>query len=135
MAAVRPAGPDPMITSFESTRPSPLEIVDGPPGFVTGVDSAGESTIVIESPPNGLGVSLMRQCYTFILIPLGGIDQHAIPERDIAEPDHIVPVRAALLEHPTISGEHGDTTVGTQRQVLCIVRIEIPPKRSHDRFD
>ena len=93
-----------MITILESTRPSPLAAVEGPPGALTGALAAGESSIAIDSPPNGLGVSLMRQSYTFILIPLGGIDQHAVPERDIAEPDDIVPVSATALEHAPVGG-------------------------------
>src|SRR6188768_2894838 len=55
-----------MMTSFESTRPAPLSAVDGPPGAGTAAASAGSSTIVIENPPNGLGVSLIWLCYTFI---------------------------------------------------------------------
>src|SRR5690242_1306950 len=64
MAAVRPAGPDPTMTSFESTRPSPLSTVEGPPGAGTAVASAGSSTITIENPPNGLGPSVIALCYT-----------------------------------------------------------------------
>src|SRR6185312_9075787 len=64
MAAVRPAGPEPTMTSFESTRPSPLSTVDGPPGAGTAVASAGSSTIVIENPPNGLEASVIGLCYT-----------------------------------------------------------------------
>src|SRR6478672_6774065 len=64
MAAVRPAGPDPTMTSFESTRPSPLSIVEGPPGAGTAVPSAWSSTITIENPPNGLDPSVIVLCYT-----------------------------------------------------------------------
>src|SRR3954447_12341025 len=64
MAAVRPAGPDPTMTSFESTRPPALSTVEGPPGAGTAVASAGSSTIVIENPPNGLEASVIALCYT-----------------------------------------------------------------------
>jgi hypothetical protein len=53
-----------------------------------------------------LGVSLMGQCYTSSLIPLGGIYQHAVPERDIAEPDDIVAVRGRS-RHPRITAMRG----------------------------
>src|SRR6187551_463317 len=42
------------MTTFASTRPSPVATVVGPPGAVTGAASAGASIIVIENPPNGL---------------------------------------------------------------------------------
>ena len=53
-------------------------------GVVTGSLAAGASSIAIENPPNGLGVSVMANLTPSSLIPLGGIDQHAVPERDIA---------------------------------------------------
>src|SRR6476660_6965086 len=52
MAAVRPAGPDPTMTSFASIRPSPLAIVDGPP---VAVDAwVGLDPIAIGADPNGV---------------------------------------------------------------------------------
>src|SRR6185436_12226633 len=78
-----PAGPEPMMTSFESTRPAPLSAVDGPPGAGTAAASAGSSTIVIENPPNGLGVSLIWLCYTFITDTPRGYPFARLPGRRV----------------------------------------------------
>src|SRR6185436_19167767 len=54
MAAVRPAGPEPMIRSFVSVRPSPPPVKPGPPGTVVG---AGESYAMSGRGAGALGAA------------------------------------------------------------------------------
>src|SRR5512135_1737098 len=50
MAAVRPAGPEPMIRTLDDVRPAPSVPTSGPPG--TGA-AAGASAIIEIAPPSG----------------------------------------------------------------------------------
>ena len=69
------------MTSLDSTRPSPLATVDGPPGCAHGRRwRRGESSIAIDEPAERVGRRQSSDNATpSSLIPLGGIDQHTVP--------------------------------------------------------
>src|SRR5688572_30370389 len=68
MAAVRPAGPDPMIRTLDSVRPSVSVGPPGPPARGAARASVGPSLMIAIPPPNG-----------FRLAPVDGLGAGVAP--------------------------------------------------------
>src|SRR5881296_2221650 len=81
MAAVRPAGPEPTMTTFASTRSPALRIVDGPPVEVAGAGASSSRAML--KPPNGLGVppALGSFCVMTWIVPWNRYSRGVCSER------------------------------------------------------
>src|SRR5688572_18243772 len=60
-----------MMTTFASTRPSPLSTVEGPPVAGTGSAAAGASIIAMLMPPKGFVGSVIDGILSRFAYPLG----------------------------------------------------------------